>query len=99
MSDFTTPHRAHSRVRPAYFAAYYTHGSINAADPREAPKRPMEREVSEHRGWSLVYSYFDHAYYGISETGNTVYFGKYATDKEAAAMFPEWLHSYRGVER
>jgi hypothetical protein len=41
----------------------------------------------------------DDTYIAVSPNGNYCYMGRYANHQEAAAMFPEWLHAYRGVER
>ena len=84
-------------VRPYYFSAKHPTGHLESSAINQL--QPMSKVIAEHRGWQLVFFRTDKTYFAVSEQGNWLYLGKYRNHTEAAAMFPEELHTKRGVER
>lgn len=96
--DMRVPTRPVSpAVRPYYFSA--KHPTRHHESSAIKQLQPMSKVIAEHRGWQLVFFRTDKTYFAVSEQGNWLYLGKYRNHTEAAAMFPEELHTKRGVER
>lgn len=83
-------------VKPYYFSGTLPTGHF---EPRASQPCPSAKIITEHRGWRLMHFRLDDIYMAVSPNGNYCYMGRYQSHQEAAAMFPEWLHAYRGVER
>lgn len=96
-TEMDIPQRpSNPHVKPYYFSGTLPTGHY---EPRASQPRPISKVIAEHRDWKLVFFRMDRTYFAVSEQGNWLYLGMYKNHTEAAAMFPEELHTKRGVER
>lgn len=96
--DMRIPQRPVSRAVKPYYFSHVLPRKHHEPGPM-SQLQPMSKVISEHQGWQLVFFRLDRTYFAINRSGNWFYLGKYSNHKEAAAMFPEELHSKIGVPR